>query len=338
MEYTVDAEKLPNIIRKGYEMAGALEWNLLFMSYVRYTLPPGVWEQDMLPVVLKDKSERTEDENRFSKVVASLVTVEKVLDKYPVLMLEPVLENLIEDTTSDLKNLKLPYPGFFINKKFKLKSGYLMGIYVVEMRQFLYEGLMEITPSKKQARELTELVCGSTGVEKNKPSMFFMTIYAEADKFTVILSDLREVSEGLIDTPKKIRQVTQQAMFYAANVANLITFHVDLNNPVNPKKDVRIIPFYPRGKPHPKKGKEKKESPYSIIRVFGNLKKYAEDYDKEKKKRAYTNSAESFIVRGHWRYLSHERYKAARFKTIWVPPFVKGMDKELHSRIIKLME
>jgi hypothetical protein len=104
-----------------------------------------------------------------------------------------------------------------------------------------------------------------------------------------------------------------------------------MKNPQDSKKNIRIIPYYD-------KNDHKKVKPkYSTIRVFGELKTYVKEYNKEKRK--YTPSNTPVIVRGHWRHLQSPIFKNKQGETIWIPPYIKGANSEaLHSRLIKIKE
>ena len=327
-KYSIALKNLPGILKDDIDAVDVYLWNRIFIEYMNLSVESGKMvsveeEADGTPSLsLTDLLQ--EDKEMMQ---ASIVACEKVLNKFPILMIDPALESLIEDTVPDLKTLKLPYPGFFIDKKFPFKGGYLMGIYVLDMRSFIYTNLIEMGISKAQVDRVIGKM-SEMGRWRDDDHMFFLSMFIDETEVTVVLSDILESTELIKTLPKKIGALSQRAMFYAANICNLIATHVNLDNPLDARRDVRVIPFY--GNIH----RKSRPTGFSTIRVFGNMKKYAQAYRRERRK--YTQSTESVIVRGHWRHLSHERYKNKRGETIWIPPFIRGMDKELHDRIIKV--
>lgn len=69
----------------------------------------------------------------------------------------------------------------------------------------------------------------------------------------------------------------------------------------------------------------------SYITVGGQLKKYLYQYQEHQKRRGFKKS---FVVRGHWRTFNSDYYKEKKGETIWVYPYVKGMDKELIQKFV----
>lgn len=60
---------------------------------------------------------------------------------------------------------------------------------------------------------------------------------------------------------------------------------------------------------------------YTRILITGALKQYVQQARAGRQDAHYSHR---FYVRGHFRHLVAERYKEARGKTLWIPPYVKG--------------
>jgi len=145
------------------------------------------------------------------------------------------------------------------------------------------------------------------------------------DDYNVITTD-----ESLIDFREDEKDLLEDVIRYVFNVCFLINNHIKTECPSTHNNDFRMLPYYPNAK-----AKRANINRFSVIKVFGETRKYVDSYNHEHRK--YTkHNIDSVLVRGHWRTFRHERYKEKLGKTIWIAPFLKGMDKELYRRIVKL--
>ncbi|KKH92885.1 hypothetical protein EO95_09410 [Methanosarcina sp. 1.H.T.1A.1] len=279
----------------------------------------------------KERGTTYDDDLKMRGFMTMLFSGIDALDKYPILNIDPAVEVLIEDTNPDVNNIKVPFPKLFINKRFKAHKGYIMGIVVEDMNQVSYQTFLQAGLSPKEAKKMVDKVRNHPDVNGEIPAMSFLYVYYSTEKIQIIMSDLDEIFDPNSDIDKEVFTVMKKAMIYAANVSNLITTNVDLDNLVNPDRDIRLIPQY---KPtEDVKALTERDKRFSVIRLFGNLRRYTQEYAKEKRKHA-AKDQDAVIVRGHWRHLRSPRFRNKRGQSIWIPPFIRGMDKELYSRII----
>jgi hypothetical protein len=272
-------------------------------------------------------TEENKEGERARPFIEMLATMQMILKEYPVILPEPALENLILDTIPNYTDIKVPFPAFYIDKKFKFGDGYIIGIFVEDPRELMYKLWYE--PEKTRDEIDAEIYNrhGKKIEEWLSPMGFYAIYHSTEDTFLITADSMKALAAKASRFHIK---VLKEALKYACNVSNLITTRVNLNNPIDTKREVRLIPRYPDGK-------KTKERQFSTIRLFGELKKYMEDYNKEKRKYS-NNEQKTVIVRGHWRFLQSERYTNKRNQHIWIIPYIRGMNKELHSRLIKLQE
>lgn len=280
---------------------------------------------------LKEYSNITADNVYLLLFLQSAVQINR---QYPILRVDSVLETLITDTKPKTSHFRIPYSGCFIDKQFSVNDTSIIGIYVYDLSKIVkYQALKAEQAGDKQVRSIYEAV-------KNNP-FFYNHETQDSIYISFFVSHKGNIScfsFPLAKIQKRPKTVTcaefdliVTATDYAKNACNLIVNHVDIDRPTNPKKDVRIIPYYPDQQSRQNKEKNR----MSIIRVFGDLKDYTQAYNKAKRNRHSVNM-DAELVRGHWRHLRSERFTVKRGETIWIPPFVRGMDKELFQRIIKL--
>jgi hypothetical protein len=271
------------------------------------------------------------DAPKDEQFIASARASMKILTKYPVLFIDPVLDNLINDTIPNIHSIYLPYNAYFINKVFKYEDGIFMGISVYNITEFVYEDLLENLGTVELAKEALATISGLPGLDNDLPECSFETVYIDLKtrKLSYIIAGSDEVYTRK-NISKDFHVMLKKIMEYGLNVANLLTSRADLKNPTNPKKDIRVVPHYTS---YNKKSREK--SRFSIVRVFGTLKDYTESYNKEKRRHGKSLD-QAIFVSGHWREFRHERYKKMRGEKIFIPPYMKGMDKTLYQKLVQL--
>lgn len=340
MEIGINYDVLPESMASNLDKVNLVDWNMQFVDLV-HELPEVKSQTNKYTVGdLRDVASSSEKCGEFfgrafaeddtgCLVLGHTVTAEKILEKFPVLLIEPALCSLIEDTVPSIEGLKLPYIGFFINQRFELRNGSIMGIFVADRRKFFHFNAMDHGLTTEQADMLTASMLGTCGADFQNSGIVFTAVFLGNDKKTlsIYIFDMKEATEKLKDMPRERADITQRILFYGANVANLIMSHVNLNDPLDSKREMRIVP----DRKHLKTAKYKRD--YSVIRVFKDFKNYTESYHHARKR---SQSTDSVFVRGHWRYLRSPRYKNKRFQLIFIPPYIKGLAEDLRSRLIKL--
>jgi hypothetical protein len=323
--FTLQIDKLNPDLLDLIERIDCYQWSLLYAKSVIMDLARGSGVAD-------ENSPTVRDDTHLTELRVSAEALAENLLKYPVLMIDPTLDNVIEDTNPDLSDLRLPFPSFFIDKKFVYEDGVIMGISVEKQRETSYLTILEACEGdKKLADQKYQEFLKNPLINNEIPDISFHTVFVDLKKKDVIfiISGSDEVFDptGL---PNEYHVMLKRILEYCLNVGNLIITKSDLQNPVNPKKEVRLIPRYNE---YNKKSSE--QSRFSIIRVFGTMREYVTSYNKAR--RQHGNKLEhGVLVRGHWRHLKAARYKEK--KVIWIAPFIRGMDKGLYSRLIKVVD
>lgn len=270
-----------------------------------------------------------------------------ILQHFPILEIDPKLDESIRYTNHFIEDFKMPYPAFFINKPFKTEAGVISGIYVYDILEILKLLLEEAI--KDDQSEHTYIECLQQHIidrEKlrEKPDYNTMqnivigcVVWTHNDKIFGEIEDMYSIIKNyqpnLGELSKhEVRSLLKDKLKYAVGIANLITANVDLDNPQNPNRDVRIIPCN-----RDKSNRRKRTNNRSVIRVFGKLKKNLEQFNNEIRKRG-PNNVDAYIVHGHWRHFRNDRFKNKQGETIWIMPFVKGNGRELVSRVVGIKE
>lgn len=279
-----------------------------------------------------------------------------ILKHFPILEIDPKLDESIRYTNQFIEDFRMPYPAFFINKSFKTEAGIICGIYVYD-RLEIFKLLLEDLKEKNDEKEYNYIEYLKKNIIdeerlKEQPDYNIMhnimigclilnndnkvfgrkdSIYSLLNSSKIDISDELSAS-GLtkIELSKnELRSLVKDQLKYAIGIANLITANIDLDNPENLKKDIRIIPV--------NRDRQNRSKNRSVIRVFGKLRKDLEKFNDEIRRRG-SNNVDAYIVRGHWRHFRSDRYKNKQGETIWVMPFVKGNGRELVSRVIGIKE
>jgi len=289
----------------------------------------------------------TEQEQKIMSELGLLRMFRFLLQKYPILRIDSVLEPLITDTTlskNSLRKFQMPYPAFFLDKIFKVENGFIMGVALFDEIALMTQANNDSTNGQPfSSRYIENIKIRNKEWEEiegnNHKSIRLSYFHMSNDLLSFASVDVTRVfkppkelhvaeSKGLCIT---FSELSQQTLKFVLNVSNLIVNHVDIKNPTNSKRDIRVIPYYP----DEKRRERKHDNHMSTIRVFGDLKEYTRSYNKERRKYNKMN-IDAVLVRGYYRYLGSERYKNKRGETIWVAPFIRGMDKEFYQRIINV--
>jgi hypothetical protein len=317
-----DIENLDKRLRDEIETLSPYDWNALFNYFMMKNFKP-----EFLEAVYEKKTNGIwfEPFDDDEELVMVMTVMRMILKELPTFVLDPLIEKSIEDTTTDILRTKMPYPAFFLNKRFPYKDGNIMGIYVIDMEGFSKFCLMQDGVTKKTSDEIVRKLYHNVE-EERFPMVNMYAIYVDPKNvhlFSYTVGELHNERNN-----KLAIGVMKKAMFYGLNISNLISAYVDIDFPNNPKRDVRITNKYDNN------DKKHSKHTYSYIRVYGDLKRYTESYSKAK--RRYTHSDNSVMVRGHFRHYKSERYTTARGTTRWIPPYIKGADEQLRARIIKI--
>lgn len=326
-QFFITYDGMPLELLEGVGNMNAYDWNVAFVEFMYKVIDADKLDEANLEEINPD----------HIQVYASMAFLQKILETYPVIVLDSAIESLVENSVPNLEDIKVPYPAFFVNKTFEIEDGYLMGMCVLDLRRFFHDYLISTGRTEEFIKEHMDKMLDEYGMAYKNSQMSFLFVFMGAENCYIAIIGTEEL-QTMCDSFKKqdIGRVVKKAMLYAANVSNLITTNVDLKNPLNPKRDIRIVPHY-KNVDEDNLSKEKKEKRFGIIRAFGVYKQYAQDFEKEKRKYNISGS-EPILVRGHFRNFKSLRYTHKRGQTIWILPFIKGMNKELHSRIMKLTE
>jgi hypothetical protein len=325
MSASFEINELSEELRNNIETMDVYDWNLKFNEFLK-----GSFNRDFIQEVFDKQSNDLwyHPDNDDEELVMMSMVMWMTLNELPTLFLDPIIEKAIEDTTTDILRTQMPFPSFFLAKRFPYKDGFVMGIYAIDMEKFGEYCLVEDGMPRKEALKEMKNVIDSYSFGDKFPKVQLYALYVDKKRVHIYNYTIEDIHSEKVD--KLGVGVMKRAMFYALNVSNLISAYVDLEKPNDPKKDIRLTNKYdPRDR-------ERTKPKYSYIRVYGDLKKYSESYNKEK--RRYTTSNEAIIVRGHFRHYKSDRYKAVKGKTLWIPPYIKGSaNEELRRRLIKVM-
>jgi hypothetical protein len=348
---TIKIQKVLDEIDRFNELATEVDlcmWQYMFSFYLQARLTGNsVYNHDMIDYVKKKMEDgiltiTTNDEqftiDRLPNVMVGVtIIVGEVMHRCPVLLVDKTLETLITDTKPQTSQINMPYTGFFINKKFECEDGgCIMGIYVADLSEIPSNAFLESkslrcksNPAMSKSKSIQERIA-LFFVHLDKSSISF--IMTDVDDVLKNSRNIRSCSDGKRVVSTTIRKTMHEAMEYALNVASLITNHTDLKNPRNPKRDVQLHPYYPDEASR----RQKDNNRMSIIRVFGALKEYTREYNKAKLRHHNNYNTYGWVVRGHWRHFNSDRFRQKKGKMVWIPPYVKGMGKELYQKVIKL--
>jgi len=274
--------------------------------------------------------------NTEEALLVDVSNIDNILNKFPILSIDSSLDSLIYDSKADFNDINVPYPAMFINKKFKLNNGTLMGLFIFDIKQYTYISLLEHYKDPIIAKNMLDKISSAPGLDNDLPKISFDFVFMEDNEdgdINFVIAGSDEVFTPESQVPKEFTDSLKTVMNYSLNICNLIINKIDLQNPMNHKKDVRLIPHYPSYSP---KGNTKGN--FQIIRVFGKLKNYVEEYNKVKRKHGNIIN-DTTLVRGHWRHFKHEKYaKSGKLgDKVWIVPYIRG-ETELHKRLIKLQE
>jgi hypothetical protein len=317
--------------------------------------------------VLYDFKKNLVENNPLDLDFNSTIFFSTILQSFPVIRIDPALDSLIIDTKiSEKSKLKIPYSAMFIDKVFKSSENkYILGICIYDIvfiEQWLKTNAITFENYRIKIDEENNLAIYNTEIGHLIPLVIeednnfsndiqkIMLTFIEAEEIsdrilysciqisianaldllrgkTIYKSDLPDILTNLDNSDDK--ELLKDVIRYVFNICFLINNQIN-TNPVSRQNDIRMVPYYPNAK-----SKRGDTNRFSVIKVFGETKKYVNKYNYERRKYNKHN-LDAVLIKGHYRHLKSERYTKMRGKTIWIPPFVKGMDKELFQRIIKL--
>lgn len=308
------------------------------------------------------------DEDTLDYGFSSTIFFSTVLNSSPIIRIDPALDPLIIDTNiSEKSEVKIPYPAMFIDKVFKSgENKYILGIALYDV-VFIETWLKNHTISFENYRikidEEDKLAIYDSDVgfliplQIEDDSMFsneiekmmFSFLEAEVKEDKISLSFILISIANALDLLKGKRlpeseisydltnldntddkDLLKDVIRYVFNICFLVNNHVDKVHPATHKNDIRMVPYYPDAK-----SRRGNVNRYHTIKVFGEMKKYVDNYNRERRKYNKTD-LDAVLVRGHWRHLQSERYIVKRGETIWIAPFIKGTDKELYKRVVRV--
>ena len=286
----------------------------------------------------------TQKEKNLMNLFSGHSMFQFLLHTYPILRIDSVLESLIMDTKiskNSIAKFKMPYPGFFLDKIFEIEDGFIMGVAMFEeialITKLNKDGMPFLPEYIKEKKKLIDTLEETEG--NNHRSIFLNFFHVTNKRVSYVTTDVTNVLKPpkhmyvkeFKDLCTTLSELSQKALQFVLNVCILIINHVDLKNPTNSKRDVRVIPYYPNEDSR----QQKQDNHISTIRVFGALKEYTKLYNKERRKHHNTN-LDAVLVRGYYRYLGSERYTNKQGEYIWVYPYIRGIDKELYQKIINI--
>lgn len=282
--------------------------------------------------------------------------IAQVLMDNPILIVDPVIDNLVNDTSPAIEKFKIPYPGFFINKKFEIEAGFVAGVFIYDPLEITIQickknGRHAWRRELMQARENRLTNC----ININNDMLIAFVVFRNGN-FTINhasingilcpqncnstltdslggISPASKLTDEMVAAEMKLLfEIEKKVFHYAVNVANLLNLHADPGNPRNPKRDLQIIPTNLK---NAQGVKFKKVKNIYKIHVGGKIRQYAEGYNEALRRNGCLHAVQ---VRGHFRTFHSERYKKMQGKTIWILPFIRGADRELRQQIIKIIE
>lgn len=276
--------------------------------------------------------------------IGNAFAFKEILESFPVIRTAPELEPLISDTDvtkNSFKDFKMPYPALFLDKIFEVGNNLILGIAVydaLEVSSYLKKNVSQDEVLEDLSEDVRN---GFLELERENGNNYdrliisFIVIEIDYDKGNFgqarfVTQTFTKILETKSTEQPEIRLLLKEALDFVLNTCLLITNHINLKFPASHNSDFRLIPYYPNAK-----AKRAKSNRFSVLKVFGETKRDVDEYNRERRKYD-KHSLEAVIVRGHWRHLESKRYKAKRGQAIWIPPFFKGKDRELYSRIVKV--
>ena len=191
---------------------------------------------------------------------------------------------------------------------------------------------MEI--DRENGINITEQIIVSCFVSNQRVHTKAPIFVCKNDLYSIITKPVDRLDHVLeidnIVTKQQYALVLDDVLKYVVNIANMLTTQVDLVNPTNPERDIRVCKNNTSAKKEHRKDNNK-----MTIRVFGETRKIAEAYNNEKQK--HGNQLDATHVAGFWRHYVSERYTKMRGKVEWLKPFYRGKDRELMSKVVKVI-
>lgn len=258
-----------------------------------------------LPLFLKMTSDFKYDE----KVEQNALFYQDMFENGELINVNPKLDNVLFDTDipkDSLMDIKLPFNIMYINRFFKYEDCCIWGCLC--------------------GKVLDHWVVTFT-LTTSRPEGFFSSFLTFDNKDTRHFYD-KEFwkSKMKFDYTENHVKCIEMAMRYTINLIYFLT---------NSQKDVKFISRKPSKRKMEPNSKtfDPYARPTTYVDIKGELKLYVDDYNKTRNK---VDFKRAFIVRGHWRTYRNDRYVNKQGESVWIAPYIKGENKEVLHRIIKV--
>ena len=131
----------------------------------------------------------------------------EVYEHHPIVVADSTMNNVFNTEADDFKDFNLPYDAFYINKRFDLENGSIMGIYAMDLRPVLYNSFKREGCSAKEAKKMVDhtIKCHHTGglikdslisicfVYINEAGVFIVSTYPEEIRKHILEFDDEEI-------------------------------------------------------------------------------------------------------------------------------------------------
>jgi len=300
--------------------------------------------------------------NRLYHAHFDVLSFHSVINRFNVLRVDSALDFCITDTQvtkeTVVKNFKLPYNAFFVDKGFAINdSEFILGfavcdsVFISEWMLSHKDWMQSLLNRDEKCKDIDlEEMC--THIESDMTffqdvdvfdrivlSIYLMKMDYENDvhyishlqvNFSALLKSLDPKLDSVLT--EKFIGVEKDILKYVYNICFLMNFRVRKECSTPMQSDFRMTNYYPDGK-----AKRARDNRFSVIKVFGDTRKYVQQYNTQRRK--YSENIDAVEVSGHYRHFYSERYRQElrdKAQGIWIMPYIRGADKELYQRIIKL--
>lgn len=235
-----------------------------------------------------------------------------------IVQIDEDLIPLLEDTTPNFEELKMPYPAMFINKQFKIGNFIINGFLLVDLEMFRNKGIEIRSDMQTESQiRILSLILNTKGK------------YEFYSLEPLIAWKKSETRKHFFDSEEEHKDMVKGAKLINRMGANLI------NIIINDTKDIELATVtYSKEQniKRLKKGKPKHRDKL-VIRLGGKLKIYAKTYHQHR-----GEIQVRFLVRGFWRHFRSGKYKNKIGTKKWIYPYYKGQDRliELNYKKVEL--